>query len=75
MKIMLTAYKPFDVTQIEALKKMGLKTECEAQGQRHIMGEGDSDLKEKISKLPFIKYAEEETPDMICYDPHSRGTT
>ncbi|MBI3590509.1 MAG: hypothetical protein HY094_03910 [Candidatus Melainabacteria bacterium] len=73
MKIMLTAYKPFNIAQIKTLKKMGLKTENEA-GQKHIMGEGDSVLREKISKLPFIKYAEEETPDMICYSRNSRGT-
>ncbi len=60
MKIVMSAFKPFDANQIKTLKKMGLKTESEPGG-KIISGEiEDSLIKEKISKLPFVKYVEPE---------------
>ncbi len=68
IKIVLAAYTPFSVEQIETLKRMGLKTDNEA-GQIRILGEVDDPLvKEKISKLDFIKHAE----DVIYFYPCSK---
>ncbi len=61
MRVVLGGFKPFDVSQIETLKKMGFRTDNEP-GQKAIMGETEDasikEAKKKYLKLDFIKHVE-----------------